>query len=550
MTPNPRPLLLGFLLVTLLCAAHIDQALISDPGWGVLIAEQWRLGHAPGPRTRVEPAPSDLGKDSASVLSWWPPAYQAVPLAFRELTGLGWGHAIRATVLLCWASALLGFTLYARRVVPAAPGWAWLTLILACCRFTHAPFDAYDGGEALLLGAFPWVLLANVSALSSRSGSPLAALGAGVVTAGLFVVKYSALMSCVALGAAWASLALPRSAARPPRALLRAAAYAAGAAAVMLALRVLGVPGGPTPGDFAATDLHPARALYPFAMLPLALTDLDSLVQFVFAHPSRAWLAPFEKAVIGAPLLFVLLVALAPSFSRERRADLIARPEALAALRCTLALVVVLPSILGVLLAGGATIDDGARHVRPAALAALPWVVAALWQQRSSRAPRARALALAMAMLFIALPCAYGAATLLDKALRRGRSDDPLVGATGVRLPLLGTGADARVFFRSVRGVAEGRASVLYVTAPDLALELADLRLIVRHADFTSVAQLGAERFHGCPVGGVIALLPRPFETSGKGELVRRSFVDVKRWRRVSLAGGSELEGWAGACDP
>jgi hypothetical protein len=397
----------------------------------------------------------------------------------------------------------------------------------------------------LVLGAFPWVLLANVRAMAAQTRSLLPALGAGIAAGSLFVVKYSALLPCLALAVAWASLAAVRPA---PRAALRAGAYVAGAGVALAALRMLDVPGGPTPGDVTAGASALARAPYPFAMLPLALTDLDALLRFAFDNPSRPWLSPFDSWIFGVPALVLLTAALAPGLGPSQRERLIDRPEALAAARCTLALILVVPALLGFLLARGATIDDSARHVRLASLAALPWVVTILWQQWTAPSLRRRVVACAAGALIVVLPCAYGAASLLDKAVRRARTDDPLVGATGLRQPLLGPNANTRVFMRAVRAALEGPETVLFVTSPDLALELVGARLVVRHADFLTVRRLARRRFDACPVGGVLALLPRPFEDNGKGPQLRRNFVDVAEWERVELAGGSEIDAWRGRC--
>ena len=88
------------------------------------------------------------------------------------------------------------------------------------------------------------------------------------------------------------------------------------------------------------------------------------------------------------------------------------------------------------------------------------------------------------------------------------------------------------------------------MTSPDLALELADVRLLVRHADMEPRTALAAEVFHGCPKGDVVAALPKLFATNGKAETIRRAFVDVADWQLIALPGHAGLDVWRGAGTP
>src|SRR5437588_9567302 len=54
----------------------------SDPSWGILAAHQYLLGKSPNFHTITSPDSENLLRDHASWISWWPPSYQAVPLAF------------------------------------------------------------------------------------------------------------------------------------------------------------------------------------------------------------------------------------------------------------------------------------------------------------------------------------------------------------------------------------------------------------------------------------------------------------------------------------
>jgi hypothetical protein len=539
----PTAVLAAWLLLTLLAGARIDQGVFSDPGWGLLAAEQWRLGLSPGLRTLVQADATDLARDSAGVVSWWPPSYQAVPALFERLGANGWGAAVRASVILCWVSALLGWSACFRLARPRAVHWGWVVLVFATARYTHSAFDRYDG-EVLLLGALPWVLVFDIRALAATRSRSLLAFAGGALGASLFAVKYSALLSCAALGFAW----LPWSGERARLHAWRPAlSYAVGAGAVLAVLHALGVPGGATPSAIRADGVAPLLALYPYTALPLALTELDSLVQFLFVHPTRPWLPEFQRWMIGLPLLLGIAACL--GWSWQHTAGHAERgPTKAAALRCATALVCVLPGLLGLLLMAGADLGDRARHVRPAALVALPWIVDALASAAQSAVRRVRLTALLTSGWLVVLPCAYGASTLLEKAFRRSTTTERQVGSSGLRLEVLGGAVDARAFSRALLAARPAADTVVYVTSPDVAIDLASARLLVRHADLTAAAELAKERYHGCPRGGVLLALPSAFEQGDKARLIRASFRDVADWQPLELAGHADVRAYRGAC--
>jgi hypothetical protein len=528
-------LFVAWLVFAAVAVSRLTPGMYSDPGWGVLAAEQVRIGRSDGLRTLVTADSANLRNDVAGRISWWPPSYQGVPAAWRWL-GLPWGAALTASVLLACLAALVGWGAWFARFVSRAQ-LPWLLSCFAACRYMHAPFHVYDG-EILALGVFPWVLWWNARTLSApRPPSyAVAALGAG--TAATFSVKYSLLLPSLALCAVWPGFAARR---RIPWSC--ASAYVVGFAASLVVQHIVGIPGGPTPGS-TRVGLAPERLLGPVAWLSLAGTDLDSLLEFTLGHPSRRVLTHGLKTAIGLALLLPL-VAVAWRNARDEPSR--GHGEVAAEVACVRALLFVVPSVLGLSLAWGAPIDDAARHVRVPALAALPWVwvllVRGLWASRG----RAFGSGALLAVFFL-LPAAYGAATLTDKAFRRAPTETRLAPTHGVRLDLLGAGADAERFYAELRRAFPERETVFYWTSPDLALALADRRLIVDHADFVRAPDLARRSYRKCPRPGVVAVLPAHFADEEKGSIVRRSFSEVRGWRQVPNVWAPAQRVWFGAC--
>jgi hypothetical protein len=538
-TPRNR---IGWTLIALASVACIVGILLQspgvfpDPGTGILAAEQHRVGRSPSPLVAVTADPRDLAHDRAEHISWWAPSYQMVPYVFR-LAGFSWGGAIRTTVLLGWLLGVAGWILYFGHANPDDPWFPWLVLSLVLARFGHGNGHMYDGGEFLLWAVSPYVLLSNLTAL----GSPRVrvAFGAGLSSGFLFLVKYSALLLCVGLAIAWCWSVWRRTTAPG-----RLALWIAGVATALLVTRGLGVPGGPTSASLVSSPQWSWAFLWPFTAWVLAATDLDSLLRWVLFHPQRAWLHDERwLALAGVPILMAMgLLARRPCGRAPWDGAAASRTWTMA-----VALVGAAAGCLVLLPALGSPVYSEARLLRVPALAASPILFGLASKGWRLGAGSTAVWSMAVLCLVYALPTVYGAVTLVDKAAFRTRQTRHLVGLQGLRLDSLGAGGDARAFAGELDALVDARHTVTFFTAPDLALQRAGGRLMVRWVDTQSKEELQREQFRGRPVGGVALLLPTSLEQNGKALLVQRSFVDITTWQRIPLTSTRELVIWRGS---
>ncbi len=501
----------------------------TDAAYGLLAAMQHEAGRSPDIFTLREADGQDLARDATRRVSQWAPAYQAVPHALRQL-GLGWGGAVRLTVLLAWTCGAVGWALYFRAVLGPGARLGWLLALFLLSRPSHDQAYAYTGGEGLEWGAFPAVLLVNLRAMSQRDGAgrlPLAALG-GALAASLFLVRHGAAVAAAGVGAAWA---LGAVAGRLPwRAAL---AWGVGAGVVSATIVVTGFPGGRTVADILYEA--PAWAAgWPVVGWPLALTDLDGLLRWLFAR-----LGPLPVSGDGMLLASALpaLAALAAAWAAGGRgpdpppAEPVRRAAAWTA-AITLGTTV---GILAALYGRGSAISFEGRHLRLGILPILPFLFERVEAASRALRPARRWIGLGAFLLFFAAPAAFGAGSLADKALVRRARTEALVGPQGLRLDFLGSGVDARALYSELRAKAADPATLIVVPHPEEALALADRRLLVLRADRLPLAFLRTLAYRGRPPGGVVLLLPRALDGDGRRQAAQAAFRDVERWEEIGF---------------
>ena len=531
---------IGWLMVVLVVFTSVATCIIqspavySDPGWGILASEQYLRGKSPNILSITQASQSDLARDRTTRVSWYAPSYQAVPFLFR-LVGLSWGSAVRATVMLAWAVGMAGWGRYLRMVSSGVHD-SWLVCLFLLFHYSNSNFYIYDGGELLLWGVFPHILLLNVWAL--RCGLKVAAPGAFAAGAGsalTFIVKYSALLPVVGIAVAWLYLTVTARVTWT-----RSTSWFAGLAIAGVCLLAAGFPGGPTPTGGTGWQVSPS-VLLPLVNWILAMTDLDSFLRWLFLFPGKrvlgdarglGWIALVLTGALFAVFVTSKKAGPAPGDVRciEGRVGSARDVASLA-----MAVAITTPIILGVLYARSAPIDLQARHLRVPALLVLPFVWRMLWEAVNESGRTRRGLACVLLVTLFLLPGVYGAGALVDKGWFRAGRGSSLVGPQGLRLDVLGPGASAKAVYEEMKKLNRDGDVLLYLTSPDLGVSVADKRLLLSHADFETPEELGAVQYHGKPPAGVMLLLPARFEVNDKARMIRESFLDIRFWRRVQL---------------
>lgn len=520
----------------------------SDASWGVLCAEEYHAGKSQSIRYLAQADSANLDRDKPVLVSWYPPGYQLIPFLFREI-GFSLGVAIKLTTLLAWGIGITGWAGYFYLVLQDRRLLPWCLLCFMLFRYSHSNAHIYNGGELMLWSFFPWVFLLNIHAMT-QAGSQrgrIDSVVAGACSVLLFVIKYSAGLISVALAGAWAWMALSG------KIRMRfAACHGTGCLLSCLLLVALNIPGGPTPagGVPGAPVLKPPlwAALWPWSALPLAATDLDSLVRWLWLHPTwPTGVGDGDLTDLGLALLLLgFLVWLAGRrVSSAQATKMLPSLDSDPALRrLALATLIGVPAILSYLILTGGNVGLEARYVRMPAILALPFIVNFLTPLVCSAGWLRRIMASVALIILFLVPAGYGATTLIEKTWFRRLAGASLVGSTGIRVDSLGVGADAKGFYKELMTLAPGPNRVLYVTEPDIAYELVGRRLIVEEG-YYAIEQLERRR-NGSPAGGVALALPRRFEKNGKLEVIRDSFIEIKKWEQRAFKCAPEFTLWIG----
>src|SRR4051794_647530 len=97
---KPHPSYLAFVLILFVQLAIVissPKGVSWDPSYGLLAAQQHLAGISPSIFTLVEADPENITQLNAMPVSYWAPAYQAIPYALR-FGSLNWGMALNLTL--------------------------------------------------------------------------------------------------------------------------------------------------------------------------------------------------------------------------------------------------------------------------------------------------------------------------------------------------------------------------------------------------------------------------------------------------------------------
>jgi hypothetical protein len=515
-------------LAVIVVASRTDQGFFSDPALQMKTVVQFLDGTSTQPNAVVEPGPADISRDVQETMVEWAPG---TPLAFVPFVraGLTPAHAARAVAAVALIAGSIGWTLwFAGFDLPAGCVVAF-ALFVPWMRFASNALFLYSP-EVLVFACVPWVLLGAIAAERTTRAPLAAAALAGLVTGGLYVVKFSAVFvtAGVCLWFTWRMLT-----AEGPFAGRAARVIVLGVCAAIPvgALSVFNQRSGGAANLVMASLGGHWRWSYPLhavGLSALMAADLDSLLAFLLLHPVHGVTKDmFWLSVCGLPGGILLIVLTMRATQRGPRPDL--------------ARVVFATSIVAILLVWtlSVTVSIEARHLFSAGFAMLPLALAeGLSWWRSAGAGTRRVLALA-ACVFIAMPLSYGVVSVFAKAWRypAGYRRPP----SGIYNPLLAQ-SDAASVVDALRRMYDPETDVWYLVEPLSGLD-APGRSIVRAADFMPVELLRSERFLTSRRLRVHALLPPRFEQNGKAAAIRGSFPQATGWTRAAVA-GSEYDAW------
>lgn len=481
--------------------AIVRPAMYSDSGWGFL---NWYAGQ--GLPFNYVPFidRSDISRDVVDFASWWTPGQHLLP-GLLERAGLDLGQAITAVTALFSMLGLLGWYALHRSFGFPALTSALAIAAVALSRHFALPFGIYTGGEVLLFGVAPWFLVA-VWRLRAFAWGAVPILLAGA--AAMVFVKLSGLgIAAAAVAAAvMAPPGLWYSRDRIRRALVAAVTLGLMGTVFYLAWFSRGLTPVAAPQGLIAWSALPGSVAYVLAAAWGGALSLGDLAMYLLLHPAHPLLG-------SALAMYALLLPLAlATFAfvvwqlRRDHADY---------LRFVLVLGLGVGLVIVVSAARGAVLGTEERHLRIVSLVLFVGIVHALLEGPGPWPRRLLAIAVAVGGVYGVASAAHHAAT---------NAAHPL-GNRGFRHLI----ADRAVldYLHDIDAAApDKRSTLVYVTSPEMALELSRVRVMAIHADFEDPARLERRRYRG-QVPMLHVVVQQRLVDNGKAERILRSFVDT-----------------------
>lgn len=514
-------------LALVLAVSRTPQSLFSDPSWQLNALQQHMAGESPTFNTLVEPDPRDLSQNTAEWISWWPLGTNLLVYPLLRI-GVSMGAAIRVLAALCLIVGSLGFGYWLKAF--HLPRWLAIALAIGIPWIRYANISLFQyAAEALVFAICPWLLLGALrlrARWTDRRNLTLPFLaGFGLLLGFAYWLKYSAVFISagvlVHLGlTAWRNrgrsitdLAVVSAACAVAVATLNVLNHIMGAAMNAVTERVTFVMDWHLPFNFVG-------------LMAMAMADADGLARYALFHPGRS-LLPFNYSTLcylglpGGVILFSLLVR------RQTQPALLLSRDVLVTLSAL---------FVGVMMVFSARAME-ARYVAAIGIALIPAALQSAFDIAPKLPRRVRALLVIAGVLYLALPMAYGAFSVVGKIART--PTNYRTGPSGVYNSLFAA-TDAKTPLAELNAGFNPHSDIWYLTEPFTAMDLPG-RAILRHADFLSAQHL-QETFRTSKPIRVHLLLPPWFEENGKGRIIRADFMGATDWSSRTLPGMNYVE--------
>jgi hypothetical protein len=517
-----RATVLALVLCGLLTFAGllVPPSMSHDAGWGM---QELRTLRAGGPINGiVAPDPADISRDQASHVTWWSPGQYLIPGALT-LLGLRLGTALTITAGVSLLCCLLGWIHVAKHFRLSPLTTTLVVAFIATFRYSTLPFGVYNGGEILLQGLTPWLILAGcrIPAMSVLRAAGLAFLAILVA----FFAKLTGVMVASAALLAGSVEVLVR---------LRriTAGMVAGAVGATLGFGVLYAAWfsrGTTPASGTGWSFHISYVLFALGApwgAGISWTDMLTSVLFNARHPLlRGGAENGDVSVILwlllPPILLFVTVVLKgwQQCIRDENLSQLLTITALFYAVCAMA--------MSEIFLHGSDVSLEERHLRAAGTLIFVCVLAVASRLSRNSMSRLAAVGLCGLMsLYGCLAFAYRAVST-----KRGEIDhysethQPSIDKSGIE-------------FLRTAFAREGRDALFVLPSPDVASAFPpSARILSNHIEFDTEAIISARTYRGKVRGPLYVIMPTDIAQSIKGPLVLKEFVDYPfdAWKTRNL---------------
>jgi hypothetical protein len=484
----------------------------SDSGWGML---EWRSLTTGGQVNAIAaPDPADISRDRGEFVTWWSPGQYLIP-GVLTLFGLRLGSAFSITAGLSLLCCLLGW-IQVFKYFGLSPQTATIAVaFLSTFRYSTLPFGIYDGGEILLQGLTPWLILAGC-VVPVTGVFRAAALAALAVLLG-FLAKLTGVLVAVAALAAGALVTLQQL----RRITTSMITGAAGAMSVIAFLYVAWFSRGATPASGAGWSFQLNGLIYSVAAPWGSGVAWMDMLAWLFLNPQRpllrdaselTWLLFPPFLFFGSGILWGLLRGAARHLGLN---DLI---------RITICFYVICALAMALLYTHGGAISFEERHVRSAGTLIFVCAIAV-----ADVMPR-RALGRVALLAFCGFMSLYGGLSFITRV----RSTNPREIDHYSRTHQVIVDTRAIDYVRAAFA-REGRSALFVLPSPDVASAFPPgARILSTQLDFESEAKVATRKYAGRVPGHLYIVIQTRLDQAAKGKLLLEGFTNypLGAWER------------------
>lgn len=497
--------LCGLLTLTSLLA---PPSLSHDAGWGML---EWRTLATGGPlNSIVGPDATDISRDRSGYVTWWSPGQYLTPGIFIRL-GIPLGAALSLTAGVSLLCCLLGWVQVAKHFLLSPRTATLLVVFIATFRYSTLPFGIYNGGEILLQGLTPWLILAG-SVVPSTS----ALRAAGLACLAILIAFFAKLTGVMVAGAALFAGSV-EALVRWRRITAGMIGGAVGAGLAFAALQFAWFSHGTTPASGAGWSFREGDILFALGAPWVAGISWTDMLTSILNRRHPALDGGPENGNLSLilwlllPPIILFLTVIVKGWQQSTYNVNLRRLLTIAA--CFYA---VCALAMAAIFSHGGDVSLEERHLRAAGMLILVCVVAV-----ASQLPRRSVSRLAVGAL-CAVMSLYGGLAFAYRAwsTKRGEIDR----YSWTHQPNVDEGAieSLRTAFAH-----EGRDALFVLPSPEAANVLPpSARLLVNHIEFEPEETISARTYRGKARGRLYVVVPTRIAQSAKGTMLLKEFLD------------------------
>lgn len=530
--PLDQHILLAFTFLSVILMGMLSFAVPPgadpDPCRGFLVMHSMEQGG--GFNLLTMPSPQNIAKNYAIFLAWWSPGQYLFPFFFKTLLRVNTGHAVALVVSICNLTGLAGFYTLFKKL--GFSNWvaAVSTAFIASQLFFILPFVYYPGGEVLLFAFMGWFLYGCFS-FEKITWQVFVFLFFGLLTG--FCCKSSVLwMFAAGMACMWIniSLNLPQQLPAEPAQtseMLRRTLPAKKTLlmwlrnGILLAIPFMAAMGiiysfyllkGPNPSDTSGRFVvKPETFSFPLASPIHSAFSVDEWLGGLIYHPDGLPLTSYRVAVF---ILFILafcsivFIALIVRHSPGRKYVI-----------SLLTFYILGALFFSYMFLKQATITYEGRHFRIIGLLATPGIIYLLLKTRLTR------------ILFFAtwIVLAGIGINLFMNEFNENREAPR--GNSG----LSQQGFDEAALKEIMKIDHSHHNALFVVTAPDLALEVSNNRVLIIEAENLTSKALSNLKYSGFG-GPLYVLMPRGYVADGKKTKIIKTFVNYHNFSVKQLS--------------